>query len=1090
MRRGIFTVILRSLVYYRLSLLYQVIVIAILAAIITGSMLTGSSVRESLRSNNEDRIGNTGFVISSGLRYFDATLAERITTISGNQSVAITELSGWARGFTNGETALNCQIIGADNDFFKFHNPDSKVSLMKGEAVINKKLSLSLNVGVGDEIVVRFGTISSIPADSPFSPEESSFESLVLTISQILDEEVPANFSLATNQIKPKNIFIHRDDLKESAKDKSRSNRLLIEYKDEYPVDLLKEQLTEILIPSDLGLAVRESKNSSQVELISDRIFIDQNLVAAVQKAVEGAEPLITYLANSITKGENSTPYSFVSALPTGLFSGSPERGSVVINSWLASDLNLQTGDSIDMVYYINGPLNSLNEEITRFKVGAIVDIEGIWGDASLMPEFPGISGSESCSRWDAGVPVEMDNIREKDEEYWNIYSGTPKAFINYDEGREIWGNNFGPATAIRFPISLTRETIIEKIRDRINPLENGFTITDSKLNASESADNSVDFTTLFLSLGFFIIISAIVLLVLILSTSFETRKDHLKVMRAIGFSSKLIKRILLTEMFIIALIGGIIGVFAGQLFNILIIKALNSVWMGAVQTDTLSVSLNPMLLISGFFVTLEVASLIFYTKVSRYLKKRPGRDSNIQATKPSGYLKWLFVVIIAATIISLIMGLSGGEKDRTLLFLAGTMLFISSLLFYYLLIIKRGSGGSILMHGSGYHSWKYYASYPSRAITPILFIAAGLFIVISTGANRKSFNTNNLSKESGTGGYILWAETATPLTFDLNSNAGKNEYGLIDNARLANLSFIQGRVGAGDDASCLNLNQVKAPPLLGIDAMKFSLNGSFAFDSRLNELDIENPWDALDIEVSENCIYGIVDQTVLQWSLKIKVGDTLTVATESGEPLHIIVAAGLSTSVFQGYIIIGEKDFSRYIPSASGSNLFLVDGDKTQAEDIKTDLTDLLSLYGVDMTFTWDRLAEFNQVSNTYLTVFTTLGGFGMLLGIIGLAFVLLRNFNLRKGEFALMVATGLSPALIKRNLFLEHFMILSAGVLSGTIPALLATLPSLSSGADVPVKLLILMIIAIVTVGTISIVISSRTLTINNLVARLRGD
>ncbi len=67
------------------------------------------------------------------------------------------------------------------------------------------------------------------------------------------------------------------------------------------------------------------------------------------------------------------------------------------------------------------------------------------------MPDFPGITAKESCSDWDAGIPIDMSLIRPKDEDYWYRYKGTPKAFINYEMGKELWGNNFGPATAIRF---------------------------------------------------------------------------------------------------------------------------------------------------------------------------------------------------------------------------------------------------------------------------------------------------------------------------------------------------------------------------------------------------------------------------------------------------------------------------------------------------------------------------------------------------------------------------------------------------------------------------------------------------------------
>ncbi|GAI94360.1 unnamed protein product, partial [marine sediment metagenome] len=276
-----------------------------------------------------------------------------------------------------------------------------------------------------------------------------------------------------------------------------------------------------------------------------------------------------------------------------------------------------------------------------------------------------------------------------------------------------------------------------------------------------------------------------------------------------------------------------------------------------------------------------------------------------------------------------------------------------------------------------------------SRALTPILFIAAGLFIIIATGANRKSFDTDLLSRESGTGGYLLWGETATPLTYNLNNEEGRNEYG-ISSQDFPGVDFIQGRIAGGDDASCLNLNQVTTPPILGLDVSGFSRSNVFSFASRLKDLEVDNPWNTLEIIPEKNVIYGIVDQTVLQWGLNIRVGDTITVTSGSGKPLYIVVAGGLAASVFQGYIIIGSENFTGYYPSVAGSNMFLVDGNHSEAARYKQELAEIFNQYGTDIEFTWDRLAEFNQVSNTYLTVFMTLGGFGMLLGVIGL-----------KGEF-----------------------------------------------------------------------------------------
>jgi len=39
--------------------------------------------------------------------------------------------------------------------------------------------------------------------------------------------------------------------------------------------------------------------------------------------------------------------------------------------------------------------------------------------------------------------------------------------------------------------------------------------------------------------------------------------------------------------------------------------------------------------------------------------------------------------------------------------------------------------------------------------------------------------------------------------------------------------------------------------------------------------------------------------------------------------PLKIILAAGLQSSVFQGNVLIGMENFSKYYPSVSGSSVY-----------------------------------------------------------------------------------------------------------------------------------------------------------------------
>ena len=150
-----------------------------------------------------------------------------------------------------------------------------------------------------------------------------------------------------------------------------------------------------------------------------------------------------------------------------------------MINKWLADDLNAVRGDTLEVTWYSPDPLNRLTEEKMNFIVTRVVEMNGIWSDSLLMPEFPGIAGSESCTDWDAGVDIKMDLIRKKDEEYWNKFGGTPKAFINYEKGKELWAGNFGPATSIRFKKGADENEISSKLKGSTDPYNSGFTITD-----------------------------------------------------------------------------------------------------------------------------------------------------------------------------------------------------------------------------------------------------------------------------------------------------------------------------------------------------------------------------------------------------------------------------------------------------------------------------------------------------------------------------------------------------------------------------------------------------------------------------------
>jgi ABC-type antimicrobial peptide transport system permease subunit len=1087
MKNFFFKNIFRSIKYYRKDAVYQIIIVAILTAVITGSLLTGESVRNSLKKTSEEKLGNTDIVISSGLRYFDPALTAGVEERTGNKAAAILEIDGYCQNFSTGQTALNTKIFAVDNDFFAFNSGDT-ITIEKGTVAVNKRLADFLNVNPGDEIIIRFRSVDPIPANAPFAPKTENQGSKVMKVSRILLPEQSGNFSLGVSQAVPMNVFMNIRE-ERGVNENVKPNRLLIDNTNGLPLSAFTNLLPGILTLQDIGLSIRRSAKTGEPELISERIFIDSALAATVINKIPSSCPVLTYLANEISCNGQSTPYSFVTAILSQVTRGLVDD-EIIINQWVAEDIGSGTGDTVKLTWFVQGFRGKLEERTSDFRIAGIQENDGANSDPSLMPDFPGISGRTSCSDWDAGIPVLLERIRGKDEDYWNKYKGTPKAFINYESGKKLWSNNFGVATAVRFPQEMEEEEIEKILNGSIDPGSAGFSITDLRNSAMDAAEAGTDFGSLFISLSLFIIVSCIILLSLSVSIYFDTRRKQIRAMSSLGFRSQYLRRMLFTEASLLSLLGAIPGVFLGYLMNVLIINALNGVWKGAVQTDTLLAGLSIMSLIYGLLITLFITFILIYFKSSSFTSLLFKRETG--ELKTHSYKGNLLILSLLLLIYLVILGIAlfSYQLSTALYFIAGALLLIIMVLLlrsYY--IKEKGKSRKEKVNSTSHFSKRYYFFNPAQAIIPVVVLAAGIFAIVITSANRQVITSRSLLPSGGTGGYLLWAESAIPIKQDLAGEEGRRELGLHED-ELRDLEVLQASRLAGDDASCLNLNHVTSPPVLGVDPANFIRRGSFSFASTLKEHSGANPWELLGTHAGENTIYAIADQTVLEWGLKLKTGDTIVIKAEDGQPLNMVICAGLRSSVFQGQMIIHDNDMARYFPSVSGNSVFLFDGNPVLSDRYRELLNERFYGYGFQTMDAGSKLASFMEVTNTYLDVFTILGIFGMVLGVAGLGFILLRNFNQRKREFALMAATGFSQRKIRDHILRDQILILAWGLLTGTLSGLVATIPSISSGSEIPWTTILIMILLVALTGLITLLLSVRNVRNAVLISELRRE
>ena len=1097
----ILTLILRNLRYYRKPYLAILAGTVISTAVLTGALVVGDSVRYSLVQLTDVRLGKTHFAIRSGDRFFRQQLAGDLSGLTNSLVSPLLRFDGIAIN-TDKNTRINSiGVLGIDDRFLKLWDQPAKAP-KDDEAIISQNTALKLNLKPGDEFLLKIRKQSIASENAPFVSEKGALAVLRLKVISIADDRQMGRFSLKSNQAAPFNIFISLKTLAHKLELQGRANLMLVAGNESTCLNAVKldSLLRMSWQPEDAGLEFRNLSDNKTCEIRSNRIFIDANNAKAIAASIQGAEPLLTYMVNAISTPLKSTPYSFVTAAGPNYTGARLSVHEIIISSWLASDLDVNPGDSLTLRYFRMGPLRKLIEDSTRFCIKTILPLSDPVFDPSLMPDFPGMSDAGNCRDWETGAPVDLSLIRNKDEQYWKDQRGTPKAFISLEAGQKIWDNAFGLATAYRFQAGSTGlQPIKNNLMQSLVPAENGLPVTDVYAEGQSAAAHSTDFGGLFLSLSFFLIVAALLLTALLFSLHAQKRMAETAILASLGFRKKDIIRILVLEVLLVAAAGGFIGVLGGILYNRLLLFGLNTLWLEAVGTTMLQMHLVPSTLMIGYIAGLLTALPALLFVLMRNLRKPlssmvkgvdiPSVSRKHSSKNISLIIGTAFSVTSFATILYSFLATQPDPSEAFLS--AGGMILISGIAFLNAALLNSSLKTTLGIPGVFTLILKNVSLKRNRTLAAVALLALGTFSVIITGANRKTFYGTEHSRQSGTGGFLFWAESTVPVVNDLNSTEGRSKYGLLDEPALNNVRFIQMLRLDGNDASCLNLNQVSQPAMLGINPIYFDSQQAFRFLKLEPSVDEQHPWLTLTKPLAPGIIPAFADQTVIQWGLGKKIGDTLLYSDESGKTLKVKIMGGLDNSVFQGNMLVSAELFRQYFPSVGGTKMMLIDGPFAKRSEISERLGYLFQDYGITVTPTSERLALFNSVENTYLSVFMLLGGLGIIIGTFGLGIVLLKNLDERKHEIALYQSIGINRKFVLKLIFIENFFILLTGIGIGLLSAFAGILPSFFSPAfQVPASFLLVIILLIIVNGIAWIYFPVKSALSRNLVQALRKE
>lgn len=1096
---NLWRLLFRSLSYYRKTHLWVVLGAVISTAVLVGALVIGDSVRYSLRKIVFERLGATEFALSSEDRFFEARMADDLSNSIGTTVAPLLETRGIAIAEGGQRRVNGIQVIGVDARFGEIGGAEDFYSWMvSDEAIVNRRLAERLGIEKNDEILLRFQKLDVMPKDAPLSLDSESTIARRFRVRGIALDSEFGRFDLKADQIAPSTACVSLSALSREMGLEQRSNVLLISERkgNSLDIQIVNEAFQDAWRLADSGLELREIHGRAAVELKSSRIFLDPPVVDAAMSLSESAQPILTYFVNELRRGNRSTPYSFVSGMGAPVVPSDMKDDEMIINEWLAMDLQVGVGDQIRMTYFVLGPKRDLEELSSDFRVKAVASLTGVYADKDLLPDFPGLSGEENCRDWNPGIPIDLDRIRDKDENYWDDYGGTPKAFVTLAAAQGMWANRFGDVTAVRFS-GLKKDDVEKDLKKVIHPATLGLFFREVKKEGLQASSRSVNFAQLFLGLSLFIIIAALLLTSLLFVFNTENRSEENGLFLALGFSKKAVRRLVLREGVMLVAIGSLLGSLVGILYNLLILKALETVWLGAVGTSALRFHFRLSTILLGVLIGLVAAFLTIWLVTRRQisqsisgLQKGLVEIETVWKKKPRVSLFVGISNVIAVLFILVATDFGRGEEAFVFFFAAGSLLLIGGIALTNVLLYRLGRNTSRASLSPFQLGVRNSARKRMRSITLIGLLACGLFIVFTVGANRINALKDAGRRDSGTGGFAFYGESSIPVLYDLNSQKGKQFYGL-ERPGTKDVSYVQFRLKEGDDASCLNLNRILTPPLIGVDPDELARRRAFTFAKTIDEVNPENPWSVLEQDLPDETIPAVADQSVIIWGLGKAVGDTLTYLDEKGEAFQLKLVGGLANSIFQGKIIISERAFIQKFPSISGYRLFLVDAPFEKMDEVRENTSWTMQDQGLDLMPASTRLAEFNTVQNTYLSIFLILGSFGLLLGSVGLGIVVWRNVKERESELALLRAVGFTRKSIQAIILSEHIALLIAGILYGILAALIATLPSLlTPGAEIPYPTILIILIVVALNGTFWAYSAAYFATKKDLIPALRRE
>ncbi len=1003
---------------------------------ITAALLVGRSVQESLERVGRLRIGHAHVAVElAAPAPLPLALDNGLGPLGDAPVARLLVFDGLATLPDRGRRTGRVRVLGVDESFFGFFDA-RPAAPAEGEVWLSRRLAERLDASPGDELVLRVPMASGLPSDVPLGAAPTAWAAARWTVRQIVADEFGGRFDVRPSVEPPLNAFVHREALAAFSGRPGVANVLLIGRSATVPtLDDLRRAVEEAAGPAGRNFEIRSLPDGG-AELRSAGVVLDAAIVDHLTNALSGGRPLLTYFVNAWRTPDRFVPYSFASGVVGEPLPPDVAADEIVVHADLANDLAVRAGDRLRAEYFILDAQQRLVETHTVVRVRAVTTQPR---DPGLVPDLPGISQATSCRDWKTSLPLDISRIRPADEDDWSRWRGAPKAWLRYDTAVSLWSNRFGVATAIRWPAPVTTADV-ERATRRV-PLAARF--TDVREAARRAARGGPDFTMLFLGLGAFVIVAALLLEGWMFGAALAGREPEIRLLVALGFTRRDIARWLLAETALVALLAAMAGAAAGIALACALVAGLRSVWRdaagGAPLWTVVPFTAPAIGALLGWLVALLAAAAV----IRRHSATPPARADSLSAGRRRPHvskrttLALAAIALAAALAVPRIAGRAALERPLPRL-AAGALTLLGSGFVGRLWLRSPPSRTHPSPTPFGPHAWRRH---PGRTLAALLVPACGWFVVFAVETHRPRTPPTE-PRDSPAGGFSALAETSIALPDDPTSTDGRRRWRLDDALDQPGVRVLALRRVEGTAADCRNIQRVDQPPLLGVPTATLDELGAFSWRRAPANAAPGRPWSALALPTAPDEIPAVLDASVATWGLRVRIGDRIPMTDERGRPFALRIVGLLDDTIFQGHLVLDEQRLLERFPSAP-RRMLLIEAPAEWREPLLETLADRLEDWGFEWTSTRDRLDSLLDVHRAYLDIFLAFSSLGLALGGLGFGVLAWRTLIERRSELAMLLALGWTRRRLWGEAALDQWLLAWAGLLLGLAAALAAFPP-----------------------------------------------